>query len=89
MSIENPPTSELWCSNKGKILCEEGDVHCVHTLSSQVYTNALSWNDQMDFGSLVNKFQEFLNRTPESAILAEFTITADGASGGGVPMSLR
>ena len=81
-SIENPATSELWRSRKIRNLCEEGDVHCVHTLSSQVYTNVVEWVDQLDLGSLVHKFCEFLNRPPENAPV-EFTITADGASGSG------
>ena len=64
-------------------------MHCVQTLSSQVYTNVVSRDDQMDLGRLVNKFWEFLNRTLESTIPAEFTITVDGASGVGVPRSSR
>ena len=80
--------SELWRSKKIRNLCEEGDVHCVHTLSSQVHTNVVEWVDQMDLGSLVRKFCEFLNRTPENTPV-EFTITADGASGSGVPRSSR
>ena len=88
-SSENPATSELWRSNRVRNLCEEGDVHCVHTLSSQVCTNVVAWDDQMDLGSLVHKFLEFSNRAPEKATPAEFTITADGASGSGVPRSSR
>ena len=49
----------------------------------------VAWDDQMDLGSLVNKFWEFLNRAPENDTPAEFTITADGASGSGVPSSSR
>ena len=76
-------------SNRVKDLCEEGDVHCVHKLSCQIYTNVVAWDDQMDLGSLVHKFWEFLNRAPENATPAEFTITADGASSCGVPKSSR
>ena len=63
-SIENTTTSELWCSNKVRSLCEEGDVHCVQTLSSQVCTHVVSWDEQMDLGSPVNKIWELLSAIP-------------------------
>ena len=64
-------------------------MHCAHTFSSQVFTNVVAWGDQMDLGSLMNKFREFWNRAPENVTPAEFTITADGASSSGVHRSSR
>ena len=52
-------------------MCEEGDVHCVHMLSSQVHTNVVEWVDQLE---------KFLFSCMKHQIML-LCMTADGASG--------
>ena len=47
---------------------------CVHTLSIQVCTNVVAWDDQMDLGSPVHKVWEFLNRAQENACHSRWNV---------------